>query len=101
MKYKQITHRVNKKLGTKEADTSRDLDCLGQEANEEARFGQLNVAKMSRAFSHVACACLTPGVSIHHSLSRVHQTTKFRSPSLHGFRVLDSPFSNRKASLKL
>lgn len=47
---------------------------------------QIYMTKMARAFCHVTSTCLTSGISVDNTLSRVHETTQFRASALHGFR---------------
>lgn len=49
----EMTYRIHKQLWTEETHTAEDLHDLCDEANMKDRLGQLNVAKMTRALSHV------------------------------------------------
>lgn len=49
----KATYRIYKQLRTEETDTAEDLHNFCNEANMKDWLSQLNVTKMTRAFSHV------------------------------------------------
>lgn len=79
------TYRTDEQFGTEKAYTSQYFYGLCYKSNMKYWFCKIYVAKVARAFCHVTSASLTSGISINDTLSRVHKTTDFRTPTLHGF----------------
>lgn len=54
---------------------------------------------MSGTFCHITSTRLTSWISVDDTLSRIHETTQFRSTTFHGLRKHNSSFGHRHSSL--
>lgn len=66
----------------------------------EHGFGEVDVAKVPRALSHVAGTGLAAGVAVDDTLARVHEPAQLGPPALHGLREADPPLRDGHTALE-
>lgn len=86
-KQDKVPYRVNKKLGTVEANASQTFDDHLVEADVEHWFCQLYMPKMTRAFRHIPSARLAAREAIDRSLPWIHEASQLWPSAFHCFRV--------------
>lgn len=90
--------RTYQQLWTVKAHTTKNLHGLLDKTNMKDWFDQIDVAKVSWAFVHVARTCLASWGSVNDTLTRVHEATQLWLAPFIDLRVFDATFGHRHTS---